>query len=97
VRNVGYGVRSIFVTHGVVWKSQMVEVTVGWIRKQETWMLFLHWNVTGKWSDERQWLNCEKWMKICLRKFDVGIWLGLNWPDPLCPDLGFVVSSVEPS
>ena len=42
-------------------------------------------------------MNCEKRMKICLRIFDVGIWLGLNWPDPLCADLGFVGSSVEPS
>jgi hypothetical protein len=42
-------------------------------------------------------MNYVKRMKIYLRKFDVGIWLGLNWPDPLCADLGFVVSSVEPS
>lgn len=36
-------------------------------------------------------------MKICLREFDVGIWLGLNWPDPLCADLDVVVSNVQHS
>ena len=78
-------------------KNQMMEVTVGWIRKREMWMLFLHLNIIRKWSDERKWVNCENRMKICLRKFDMGIWLGLNWPDPLCADLGFVVRGVEPS
>jgi len=42
-------------------------------------------------------MNFENKMTVCLRKFDVGIWLGLNWPDPLCADMSFVVSSVEPS